>query len=391
MGSERRLLFITERFEPDLGGVARSATRTAWALARLGIAVEVLCWTRSVPAGERQSFELAAPEKHPTRLLVHRVGAYANQDSTFQHTMTFLDSRHGASPFNAAWGHYLSPAGFLAVYFGRSAQIPVTVSARGNDIDLMMFPPGDFARLTWTLENATSVTAVSKDLAEKIRVLMSSGFRVHVVPNSVDLEEFQRRDRDEALRESLGILPEEAVLGFSGELRHKKGLHPLLAAFQQVRYSRPACLLVIGEVRTRDQTALLSLNADDPESRRRLIITGHLEQRCDVARHLALCDLFLQPSHWDGLPNSVLEAMACERVVLASDAGGIPEAIEHGKSGFLLPRHQLDQLGPAILELLTLSERQRATIGCAARERICERFSPECESAALQRVLDELW
>ncbi|MFN0051235.1 MAG: glycosyltransferase family 4 protein, partial [Planctomycetales bacterium] len=169
------------------------------------------------------------------------------------------------------------------------------------------------------------------------------------------------------------------------------GLAPLLEAFHAVRQERPAALLVIGEVRPRDQALLASFAAEHPEDRTRLIVTGHLNDSQEVARHLCLCDHFLQPSLWDGLPNAVLEAMACERIVIASDAGGLPEVIDHGVNGFLVPRTQLPRLGEAILELLALDEARRGTIGHAARKRIQEAFSAEREAAQLQQALAHLW
>ena len=390
MISRRRLLFITERFAPDLGGVARSASRTVAALARLGIDVEVCSWSRSLPAGDRDIRQLPL-DTGSGCVTLHRMGLFANLDYSLQHTMTFLESFHRVAPVDGVWGHYLSTAGFLAVLFANTVGIPATVSARGNDIDLLTFPPGDFARLTWTLERAHSITAVSADLERKIRVLAPSVQRLQVVPNSVDLDLFRSATADDSIKSALGILPGEAVLGFSGELRHKKGITPMLAAFREVRRVRPACLLVIGEVRVRDQTLLTSFAAEDPDAHTRLIVTGHLDDQHEIVRHLRLCDLFLQPSYWDGLPNSLLEAMACERVVLASDAGGIPEAIEHGRSGFLLSRMELQRLGEAILELLTISGRQRDQIGAAARRRVEDNFSAACEAKALKGALDDLW
>ena len=390
MASCRRLLFITERFVPDLGGVSRSASRTVAALARLGIDVEVLSWSRSLPAGERDTYKMPR-EASSGSVVVHRMGLFANLDYSLQHTVTLLESLHRSVPFDGVWGHYLSPAGFLSVLFANTVGIPATVSARGNDVDMLTFPPGDFARLTWTLERARSVTAVSADLERKIRVLVPGVQRVRIVHNSVDLDLFRSAEAEDSLKTSLGILQDEAVLGFTGELRHKKGISPMLAAFRQVRRVRPVCLLVIGEVRVRDQALLTSFAAEDPDARSRLIVTGHLENQHDIVRHLRLCGLFLQPSYWDGLPNSVLEAMACERVVLASDAGGIPEAIEHGRSGFLLPRMELARLGDAILELLSISIRQRQQIGLTARRRVEEHFSAACEANALKGALDDLW
>ena len=391
MPHPKRLLFVTERFEPDIGGVARSATRTAQALSRLGCQVQVLGLTRSLPAGECEHRVIGADESTGGRVDVCRLGQFANLDYTLQHAMTLMESLHRTAAFDAVWGHYLSPAGFLAVLFGRLIDIPSVVSARGNDVDMLMFPPGDFARLTWTLSGATIVSAVSADLASKIRVITDRKLKVRVIPNSVDSLLFCPSDPEVELRSSLGIGPEDLVLGFSGELRHKKGMLPMLRAFAQVAIQRPAVLLVIGDVRAREQQALAAFAADHPELRDWIVITGHLELQRDVQRHLQLCDLVLQPSHWDGMPNSILEAMACERVVLASDAGGMAEMIDNGRTGFLLPRHQLDRLGEAILELSTLSFSQRLTIGRAAREHVCQKFSLERETAVLDELLAELW
>ncbi len=387
----QRLLFITERFAPDVGGVARSAARTAAEIARLGVEVEVLAWTRGLPAGQLETRVIRDATASATGVVVHRLGLFANLDYSLQHTLTLVEAIHRQHPYDAVWGHYLFPAGFLGVLFAGTVGIPATVSARGNDVDMLMFPPGDFARLTWTLERADCVTAVSEDLARKVRLLAGKSRPVVVVPNSVDFELFHPSPPDPALRFALGILPEEAVLCFSGELRHKKGLIPMLQAFREVRAVRPACLLVIGEVRTRDQALLASFAAEDPGARARILITGHLEDPREVARHLHLCDLFLQPSMWDGLPNAVLEAMACGKIVVASEAGGLPEVIEQGKTGFMVPRMELDRLSFVLLMGLSLPREPREAMERAARERILSQFSGERERIALRQTLSHFW
>ena len=81
-------------------------------------------------------------------------------------------------------------------------------------------------------------------------------------------------------------------------------------------------------------------------------------------------DVFCFPSVREFGGAVVLEAMACERVVLASDAGGIPEMIEHRASGVLIPRAHLHRLGEAILEVLGLPIASRRAMGAAARQRV---------------------
>ncbi|MBL4637265.1 MAG: glycosyltransferase [Kofleriaceae bacterium] len=385
-----RVLMLTERFPPDIGGLARSGARTAGALVALGAEVDVLAWTRSLPPGAMETVEAGTVADSAKGATLHRLGLFANWDLSMQHTLNVLEWLHKDRDFEMTWGHYLYPAGFLAVMFAASVDIPSTVSARGNDIDQMMFPPGDFGRLMWTLERATARTAVSHDLSRKMDLLLGRDAEAFVVPNSVNMDVFSPGQPDASLRTSLSIGDDEAILGFSGELRHKKGFPFLLDALTTVREERPACLLVIGEVRAREQAHLAAYRAACPEDAARIIVTGRIDEPEEVARHLRLCDVVLQPSVWDGLPNAVLEAMSCERVVLASNAGGIPDAIVHHESGFLIDKAMLNKLGIATIEALDLPTADRRKMEIAARRRIETCFQAGVEAAALTAVLERL-
>lgn len=340
-----------------------------------------MTWTRNLPAGA------VDVETRADGVVLYRLGLYGNLDFSIQSTLNFLEDRHRESPFDLVWGHYLFPSGFVAVWAARTLGLPSLVSARGNDVDRLVFPPGDFARLEWTLRHADRVTAVSRDMAAKIRVLLGAGHPVEVLGNAVDSKVFQPGLPDPELRMSLGIAPNEKVLLFCGELRQKKGLPFLLKALSDVRAVRPACLLVLGEMRAQEQSEIQRWGAEHPEDQARLLVTGHLEDPDEVARHLRLGDLFLLPSLWDGLPNALLEAMACGRVCLTSDAGGLPEVLETGVNGWMIPKGELHRLGEAALELLALPEDQRSDYARAARETVLECFSPERERRLLQELL----
>ena len=147
-----------------------------------------------------------------------------------------------------------------------------------NDVDQMMFPPGDFARLKWTLEYATLVTSVSNELAGKIRTIQGDDFPVVTLPNVVNLNVFSPGEPNLSLRDQLGIQPHEIILGFNGELRHKKGLPFLPIALAEVRKVIPAVLLIIGEIRAREQSLIAAFASGDPETADRILSTGHLEK-----------------------------------------------------------------------------------------------------------------
>ena len=389
MTKKMKILFIAERFPPDLGGLASSGSRISQSLCQLGIEVHVMAWSRFLQPGE------VLPPQYPleiNRPQVYRVGLYRNSDMTMIHTLNILEWLQQQHSYDAVWGHYLLSAGFLAVWFAKLQGLKSIVSARGNDLERGVFPPGDFARLQWTLQQAHVITCVSQDLANKIE-LVNERNDIVVSKNAVDTDIFTPSLSEEArweLRNNLGIAQNEIVLGFAGELREKKGQHFLLQALSQVRQRYPACLLIIGEIRKNQEAILQVYSVQHSEDYQRLIITGHLAERQKVAQYLQLCDLFLLPSIWEGLPNALLEAMACGCCCLVSDAGGIPEIIEHGVNGFILPRQKLHHLGDAVLEFLGLSHNIKQKISQAARERILVEFSLLAEKARLQIVLEQL-
>jgi len=379
----KRLLLITERFTPDLGGLARSATRLVATLCQLGVEVDVVTWSRYLQPGE-----VLPPETVDAKSRVYRIGLYRHWDMTMPHTLNVLEWLHSCDQYDAVWGHYLFPSGFLATWFAGLQGIASTVSARGNDIDKEMFPPGDFARLQWTLQHTQVITAVSADMSRKIQ-LLSGRDDVLVLKNAVDTEIFAPQQiMGEVSKESLGIAPEEVVLGFCGELREKKGQQFLLNALTTVRNQRPACLLIIGEVRTSQESVLQFYATEQPENAQRIIITGHLPNPQAVAAHLRLRDVYLQPSLWEGMPNALLEAMACGCCCIASDAGGIGEVITHGENGFIMPRSQLHKLGDAVLECLAMPMTKKSQITQAARDRILTEYSIAQEQQRLQTVIE---
>ncbi|WP_017654031.1 glycosyltransferase family 4 protein [Fortiea contorta] len=379
-----RLLLITERFAPDVGGLASSATRLVTTLSQQGVEIDVVTWSRYLQPGE-----VLPREARGEKCGLYRIGLYRHWDMTMPHTLNLLEWLHSSRNYDAVWGHYLFPSGFLAVWFGALQGIVSTVSARGNDIDRAMFPPGDFARLRWTLENAQVITAVSADMSRKIQLLCGRD-DVLVLKNAVDAAIFTPDANREITKESLGISPDEVVLGFCGELREKKGQQFLLNALTTVRQQRPACLLIIGEVRVSQESIFQQYKTQQPENAHRVIVTGHLAHPELVAEYLQLCDIYLQPSLWEGMPNALLEAMACGCCCIASDAGGIPEVILHGENGFILGRSQLHRLGEAVLECLAMSAEAKNLVKQAARDRILSQYSIDQEKLQLHALINRL-
>lgn len=214
-------------------------------------------------------------------------------------------------------GFYGSTAGACAVAAAAPHGVPSVLALRGNDVDRDFFLPDRHALLAWAVRRATRVTAVSREMATKVRAWL--GVEAVAIRNGVDASTWRPDPAGAAaLRARWGLEPDRPVLGIFGEVKRKRGLErlPPLEGWQ---------VLVVGEVRAESRAHL-------PSGAR---CVGWVEDDEALRAAYGLCDLVAQPSTHDGAPNVVLEAMACGRLVAASPVGGIPDVLRHGENGLL--------------------------------------------------------
>ena len=186
-----------------------------------------------------------------------------------------------------------------------------------------------------------------------------------------------------AVRESLGIAPDELVVGMISVLRRGKGHEVTAAAFAQVRERLPGTRLVVvgdGPARAEVESLLRPLGEG-------AVMTGH---RDDVMALLDSFDLFVLPSEHEAFPTALLEAMAAGVPVVASAVGGVPEIVDDGVSGRLIePPLSPPILTETVIELLGSAE-MRTSMGIAARKQFAERFSLELWGGELHSLYDDV-
>lgn len=372
-----RLALLTDRFPPDPGGLAQATARIARGLVGAGDEVEVHAVTdEGVPGVVR------AEEVEGVRVL--RLGAHRRPEDTAADVLDRLAARHRERPYDLLHGFYLVRSGFLAAYAGGYLDVPSVVSARGNDLDRSVLDPSAAPFVLKALELATCVTAVSRDLARKAAALVP-GARVELVPNGVDAHVFRPVVPDRELARALG-LDGRSVVGFSGELRRKKGLTVLLPALAALARERPVTLLAAGGVRADDAGLLELFRRQHPG-----VHLAMLPPRAprDLPPLYALMDVFVHPSLRDGMPNALLEAMACARPVVAAAAGGIPDVVRDGRDGLLVAPGDAGALAGALARLLD-DRGLAARVSGEARERVRRDFTPEAEAARYRALHREL-
>jgi len=230
------------------------------------------------------------------------------------------------------------------------------------------------------------VTTNTTEMMKKAQALVP-GLEVSLIPNSVDTEHFRLLPKNKALAETLGLgdLP---VIGFVGELREKKGIHTLLEAYTRLNEKQPLTLLTLGDIRPgNDKKVLDEYQKANPDSR--ITITGFISST-DLPQYYALLDVLVMPSLRDGLPNALLESMACEKAVIATPVGGIADLIRDGENGRLVPVRDSKMLAASIQEVL-VDEALRVRLGKAGRVTVINEFPLQNELdgnlALYQKVL----
>jgi glycosyltransferase involved in cell wall biosynthesis len=188
------------------------------------------------------------------------------------------------------------------------------------------------------------------------------------IPNAVDLVRCRRSDPARG-RADLGLSNGQRVILTAGNLIPPKGVDILIRAFAVVCEADPNAVLVI--VGDGPERAKLEGLAEQVGVSRR---TRFLGERSDVPVLLSASVLFCCPSVWGeafGWVNA--EAMACEVPIVSTTTGAIPEIVEHGKTGLLVPPGDPDAMADAICELLASPER-REVMGKAGRRRAEQMF-----------------
>jgi glycosyltransferase involved in cell wall biosynthesis len=239
------------------------------------------------------------------------------------------------------------------------------------------------------------LVAVSRAIVRKIEDEGRVGAPLSLIYNGVDLERYDHQEACCTLRSEYDLPEDAAIVGVVARLEPEKGHPTLLEAWPRVLAAVPnAHLLVVGEGSRLDdlraQAASLGLLGSDPANPRselglRVVFTG---RRDDVPAVTAALDVAVLPSYREAQGLSILEAMALSRPVVASAVGGIPEMIEDGRSGLLVPPRDPEALAAAIARLL-LDHPYADTIGRAGRELVHERFCVELMVRAIESIYDE--
>lgn len=264
---------------------------------------------------------------------------------------------------------HLIHADFYGIPAARLAGVPAVVTTRHNDDAFRRrWPVRGINRALWRRVQAG--VAVSAAVGRfSVEIEGAPPEKVTVIHHGLALAD-HRAERD-SIRRSLGCGPADLLVGMVGRLTAQKGMTHGLEAFAAIAGPAPrAQLVIVGEGPLRGPLAARARRLGLGE---RVRLLGW---RDDAARLMAGLDVFLAPSLWEGFGIVLLEAMAQATAIVASDAGAIPEIVEHGHSALLAPPRDARGLADH-LRMLLEDGRARERIGQAGRARLIERFTVE--------------
>jgi glycosyltransferase involved in cell wall biosynthesis len=283
---------------------------------------------------------------------------------------------HQNAPFQLIDAHWAYPDGVAAVIVGQSLGVPVSITVRGDDINVFALERGRGLSIRWALRRAALIVAVSEDLKRRVDAITQGSVRSVVIPNGIDGDLFKPLD-PRAARAELGIGSSGRIIVSVGRLHQSKGfpvvvdaLGQLGAAFGDVR------LYIVGEPDYEaDARPEIAAAIERHGLRSRVVLTGS-EPPDRLAKWYAAADLFCSATSREGSPNVVREAMACGLPCITTPFGGNVEAVTSAELGMLVPP-EANVLAAALRQALT-KPWDRARIAADARQRTWSDVAAEC-------------
>jgi len=240
--------------------------------------------------------------------------------------------------------HYFYPDGVAAVLLGRYLGKPVVITARGTDVTLIPQYRIPRRQILWAAEHAAAIMTVSQSLKDSLVTLGIAPHKIIPLRNGVDLERFRPMNQP-VIRARLGLTG--PVWLSVGHLIERKGLHITISALAQVP---DITLLIVGdgpeERHLRQLANILGVSG-------RIRFLGAISHT-DLCEYYNAANVVILASSREGMPNVVLEALACGTRVIATAVDGTPELITSPDAGELMQERTPEALIAAWYRLRTV-------------------------------------
>jgi glycosyltransferase involved in cell wall biosynthesis len=295
---------------------------------------------------------------HPRYLVVPKVGMMLTPRTLFRAGVRAIEwLRAEGFDFDLIDAHYLYPDGVSAAMLARKFRKPLVLTARGTDVNVIAKMPRPGRVVLKAIEQADAVITVSAALRDALISLGAGAAKITAIRNGVDTTLFRETGRDET-RRRLGL--DGRVLLSVGNLIPLKGHDLVIRALTRLPNVK---LLIAGAGPMRSELERLAAEIGVADCVQFLGAVPQLE----LPAIYSAADALVLASNNEGLPNVILESIACGTPVIATQVGGIPEVITARGAGLLLPERSDAAIAEAVTSLFTDPPSRDATRAQAQR------------------------
>jgi glycosyltransferase involved in cell wall biosynthesis len=373
-----RVLHIITRL--DKGGSADVLLDLTSGLREMGHDVFIAVGPTLEPQTDMDAFSLKSG------IPVHHIKSLQRDCTPFTDCLAFFEILKVIRKIKPDVLHtHTSKAGFIGRIAGRIAGVNVAVHMPHGHIFYGYFSSMK-TRLFIFLEKMAALftyrilTLTEIEKMDYIREKIARANKIATIPCGIDTERYSVSHR--TVRDEFGIPSSLPVIGWVGRAESVKGCEYFLRACHLIKKEMPdARYLFVGEGPLKGEMEELARTLDVSNE---VIFAGY---RTDMPEIMNSIDLLLHTPLNEGLGRVILEAMICEKPVVAADVGGIPEIIDHGIQGFLVPAGDTAAMARESLKILKDPELSKA-LGRAGRERALD-FSTEKMVRKIHRLYNE--
>lgn len=321
---------------PTVGGSGILATRLGVELAKTGHEIHFITYERPYAI---QGYDIPNVKVHLVSVVEYPLFKYPPYTIALASEMARVTKKENLDLIHV---HYALPHSTAAQLSREITGKPYITTLHGSDVTILGSDPSYEPTNTMSIEASDAITTVSKYMAEEAKNNLNIDKKIHVIPNFVDHEAYQPAP--------CHIIdnprPRGITLVHVSNFRPVKRIEDLIYSMCIITKKEPnAQLILVGDGPERHRIERL---IDKLDLRKNILVTGY---RSDVAAMMNCADALVLCSETENAPLTILEGMSCGLPIIASNVGGIPEQVQDGENGFLVPVKHPEKIAEAALKL----------------------------------------
>jgi glycogen synthase len=362
------VLWLTENFPPSRGGMAQSCDRITYGLRQKGFIIHIIHFS-----SRREPFK--------TEILVNGTYTAVPVSENEAHTSNLCWNHINRMPYH--FNKIVAFGGFLPLLtgpvFSKWLHVPLVTLLRGNDFDTAVFSPRRNYLLKEAMLTSGAVGCVTQDQFQKVLSLFP-GTPAWYLPNGINTENWKLLPSEKKFGEEWRTkLNNKLCLGVFGQVKEKKGIEVLLNVLQKPGNHDYFFLLIAGDYHE-SLAPVLTGSGIEYE------LLPFLD-RNELVRYYGVCDAVVIPSHYEGMPNVLLEAGALGIPVIGSDVGGMKDILAKFREDLLFYPGDADQLESLLFKFYSRTGGEREFLGRQLKEHINENYNDQNELKPYTEIL----